>query len=39
MRRILFCAIIFAAALFSGCADQTDLGNRAIIQACAVDYV
>ena len=38
MRRILLCAIIIAAALFSGCADQTDLGNRAIIQACAVDF-
>ena len=38
MRKILLCAMIFAAAVFSGCADQTDLGNRAIIQACAVDF-
>lgn len=38
MRRILLCAAVLAAALFSGCADPTDLGNRAVIQACAVDY-
>lgn len=27
-----------AAALLSGCADPTNLGNRALIQAAAVDY-
>ncbi len=38
MRKILLCAAVFAAVLFSGCADPTDLGNRAVIQACAVDF-
>lgn len=29
---------VIAAALLSGCADSTELGSRAIIQAAAVDY-
>lgn len=37
MKKIPFLAII-TAFLFTGCADATDLGNRAIIQAAAIDY-
>lgn len=37
MKKTPFLAII-AALLFTGCADATDLGNRAIIQAAAIDY-
>lgn len=37
MKKIPILAIT-AALLFTGCADATDLGNRAIIQACAIDY-
>lgn len=38
MKRI--CMLLAAAALltFTGCSDSTELGNRAIIQAAAVDY-
>lgn len=39
MRRIAaFFAVFVIALLFSGCSDPTNLGNRAIIQAAAVDY-
>ena len=37
MKKTPFLAII-AALLFTGCADATDLGNRAIIQAAAIDF-
>lgn len=37
MKKTLFLAIA-AALLFTGCADATDLGNRAIIQAAAIDF-
>lgn len=36
MRKIL--ALILICAMFTGCSDSTELGNRAIIQALAVDY-
>ncbi len=38
MRKILLCAAVFAAVLFSGCADPTDLGNRAITGVCAGEF-
>ena len=31
-------AVILTALIFSGCSDPTALGNRAIIQAAAIDY-
>ena len=30
--------VLLTAFLFSGCSDSTELGNRAIIQAAAIDY-
>lgn len=39
MRRIIAALAIIISTLFlSGCSDSTELGNRAIIQAAAVDY-
>lgn len=39
MRKLLLTALaVAAAALLSGCTDATELGNRAIIQAAAVDF-
>lgn len=37
MRKI-FALAALCALLFTGCSDSTELGNRAIIQALAVDY-
>lgn len=34
----LFAVAAVSALLFTGCADATDLGNRAIIQAAAIDF-
>ncbi len=40
MRHAFFKAavLLFPMLLFSGCSDNTELGNRAIIEAAAVDY-
>lgn len=39
MRRIiLLLSALIAAVTLTGCSDSTELGNRAIIQAAAVDY-
>lgn len=39
MKRILaVLAIMFSVFVFSGCSDATELGNRAIIQAAAIDF-
>lgn len=35
---IIFFAVLVIAFLFTGCSDSTELGNRAIIQAAAIDY-
>lgn len=37
-RRILFALVIAFSALLCGCTDSTELGNRAIIQAVAIDF-
>lgn len=37
MKKIIALAA-FCALLFTGCSDSTELGNRAIIQAVAIDY-
>ena len=39
MRNIIkLIAVLLIAFIFSGCSDPTALGNRAIIQAAAIDY-
>ena len=38
MRRVLAIAAVIMTAFLSGCSDITELGNRAIIQALALDY-
>lgn len=39
MRKLIAAAAaVFLAFVFSGCSDSTELGNRAIIQAAAIDY-
>lgn len=38
MRKLLIILGLIAVCLFTGCSDATELGNRAIIQAAAIDY-
>ena len=38
MKKIFMCLLIISVTALSGCRDATELGNRGVVQALAVDY-